>query len=69
MTNLRRFVVESESEDGGREQQAVGQGVEFWDGRCVMLGTQGVRCLAVYTSSADLLAIHGHKATLRYLDD
>jgi len=63
---LRTFVLERDTDVSGVSGTGtVCEGVQFSDGRCVMRWLGGLSSVAIYDSSDDLLAIHGHDGATR----
>ena len=62
---LHRFQDESGVSGTGR----VAEGVQFSDGRCVMVWLTQVSSMAFYQSLEDLEAIHGHGGKTRVVFD
>jgi len=71
MNDSRRFqLVRSEDIGGVSGTGVVAEGIEFSDGVVVMRWTTTYRSTAVYASTQELLAIHGHEGRtyVRWLD-
>jgi len=69
---LRRFnLVRNEDESGVSGTGNVAQGIEFDNGRCVMMWLTSVSSGAFYDSIQDVEYIHGHggKTIVEWIDE
>lgn len=57
----RRFRLIRKVDDSGVSGEGyVADGVEFWDGHCVVCWRTVTSSLAIYDSIGDVLRVHGH---------
>lgn len=71
-TEMRRFMLKrNEDETGISGTGYVAEGVEFFDGTCVLKWKTDTSSLNTYNSVEDLISIHGHggRTVIEWVDN
>lgn len=72
LISMRRFLLNRKEDVSGVSSVGlVAEGVQFSEGKCVLVWRTEHKSTAIYENVSDLIAIHGHngKTVIEWIDD